>query len=864
MNKLSIVLKLAALSFAYALLARWVLNYSTVYGNATVIWLPGGLGLAVLLIGGRHYWPFIFIGGILAGLWIGDPLWAAVTIAIGNTLESVCIASMLAWLWSDFNNQLSTADDFFKLVIATLVGALISAFIGPISLWQLGFIASDELLTHMLHWWQSDVLGVIVATPLLLIWRQFPKDWFISTPRTFESLLFLVISTILIQINFMDWFHEWFGLYTHTYWMYVLIAWAALRFDRQGTTLILTLIAVSALQGAVHGQGIFAHDIQLTGLQNFWFFQAVITFVSVFLVLSLNARCRAEQELQLAALVYQNSSEAMMITDADNRIVSINPAFTACTGYSSDEVLGENPRILSSGRQDQAFYKAMWHALNTTGRWEGEIYNRRKNADVYVEWVIINTVFNEKHEVQKRVALFYDITEKKKSEELIWFQANYDPLTELPNRRLLADRLKQEMIKAQRDKTLLALLFIDIDHFKDVNDSLGHEIGDALLAEVAKRLSHTVRKSDTVARLGGDEFTIIVTDLNDRDDVSSGIARNIIDSLGQPFDVDGNSLYVSASIGIALYPTDAENCEDLLRYADQAMYAAKNKGRNGYCYFAPAMQESVERHVQISMDLRRALLDHQFELYYQPIVGLTTQNIVKAEALVRWHHPTRGLVMPGEFIAIAEETGDINALGDWIFLQSVRQLKLWRENYRPEFQISVNKSPIQFRRQSGEHLQWSTHLETMGLPGQSLVVEITEGLLLNANQHVLDQLLYFRDNGIQVAIDDFGTGYSSLAYLEKFDIDYLKIDQMFTRKLEPGSKDLALVEAIVVMAHKLGLKVIAEGIETEQQKDLLITIGCDYGQGYLFSKPLPADQFEALLTASSKADVSFGSRLYGV
>ena len=849
MNNIGFVLRLIVLSLTYALLARWVSNYSSANTNITIMWLPGGMGLAMLLMAGRHYWPFIFAGGTLAGLCVGNPLWAALTIASGNTLESVCILSLLTERWHHFDYQLNKASDFLKLIRATMIGALISAILGPMTRFILGLINSGELPEHIARWWQADVLGVMVGAPLLLIWRRLPRDWFMGVRRTLESLLFLTVSMLLIQINFMDWFHDWFGLYTSAHWMYLLIVWAAFRYDRQGTTLILTLIAVSAFQGALHGKGIFGQDMLLTGLQSFWFFQAVITLVGVLLVLNLNARRLAEQGLQLAALVYQNSSEAMMITDADNRIISINPAFTACTGYSTEDVLGQNPRILSSDRQDKAFYEAMWHALNTTGRWEGEIYNRRKNAEVYVEWVIINTVFNEEHEVQKRVALFYDMTEQKKNEELIWRQANYDPLTGLPNRRLFADRLQQELIKARREQTVLALLFIDLDHFKDVNDSLGHEVGDALLIDAAKRLSHCVRQSDTVARLGGDEFTIIVTDLSDSRDISS-IARSIIASLEQPFELAGNSLSVSASIGIALYPTDTENYEDLLRYADQAMYAAKNKGRNGYCFFAPTMQQSVERHLQIATDLRRALADQQFELHYQPIVDLTTQDIVKAEALIRWHHPTQGLVMPGEFIAIAEETGDISVLGDWIFQQAAQQLKYWRDHYSPAFQISINKSPIQFRRQMGEHNHWAEHLKAMDLPGDSLAVEITEGLLLNPNQHILDQLLYYRDSGIQVAIDDFGTGYSSLAYLEKFDIDYLKIDQMFTRNLEPGSKDLALVEAIVVMAHKLGLKVIAEGIETEQQKELLITIGCDFGQGYLFSKPLPANQFEALLNAS--------------
>lgn len=846
------LLRLIALGTAYTLVARWVLIFSAVYGNASIMWLPGGIGLAALLVLGRHHWPFIFVGSTIAGLWSSDPLWASMTIAGGNTLESLAISWLLSHCWQDFDPKMNRANDFLQLILATMAGALISAFIGPLTLLALDFIASKDLPGHILRWWQADVLGVIVATPLLLIWRQFPVDWFSSTRRKFETLLFLTFSVTLIEINFMDWANDWFGLYTHSHWMYLLVVWAALRFDRQGTTLILAMMATSALQGAALNKGIFAQDILLTGLQNFWFFQAVITFVGVLIVLTLNARKLAEQKLQLAALVYENSSEAMMVTDADNRIVSVNPAFSSCTGYSEAEVIGKNPKILSSGRQDQAFYQAMWTSLETTGRWEGEIYNRRKNTEVYVEWVIINTVFNAKHEVQKRVALFYDITEQKKNEELIWLQANYDPLTELPNRRLFTDRLQREMLKAHRDGSVLAVLFIDLDHFKNVNDSLGHDIGDALLIEASKRLSQCVRQTDTVARLGGDEFIIILTDLNGLADDSSNIAQNIISSLAQPFELDDNVLYISASIGIAAYPIDATSCEDLLRYADQAMYTSKSKGRNAYCYFAPEMQQSAEKHLQIATDLRRALAEQEFELHYQPIFDLTTHDIQKAEALIRWRHPHRGLIMPGEFIAIAEETGDISGLGEWIFQEATQQLKYWREHLHPNLQLSINKSPAQFRRQSGEHNHWSERLAAMNLPGHSLVVEITEGLLMNANQHLLEQLLHFRDSEIQVALDDFGTGYSSLAYLEKFDIDYLKIDQMFTRNLKPHSKDLALVEAIVVMAHKLGLKVIAEGIETQQQLDILTAIGCDYGQGYWFSKPLPAAQFEALLAESAE------------
>lgn len=562
---------------------------------------------------------------------------------------------------------------------------------------------------------------------------------------------------------------------------------------------------------------------------------------------------KTEDELRLAALVYQNSSEAMMITDAENCIISVNPAFTQCTGYALNDVLGKNPKILSSGRQSPEFYQKMWHALNTTGRWQGEVYNRRKNSDIFVEWVIINTVFNDDGSVQRRVALFSDISEKKKSEELIWFQANYDPLTKLPNRRLFVDRLQQELIKAQRDQLSIGLLFIDLDRFKEVNDGLGHSMGDELLIKVANRISQCVRKSDTVARLGGDEFTVIVTELKDNTDIDK-IAQNILTALEQPFTLGTSQAYVTGSIGIALSPTDADNFEDLIRYADQAMYAAKNKGRNAYCYFTLSMQVLMEKHLHLTHDLHIAVTENQFIVHYQPIVDLNKNQIVKAEALIRWAHPIHGMVMPNEFIPVAEETGLINDMGDWVFKQSAIQAKRWREQYYPAFQISVNKSPVQFHTHDNVHNHWTDYLKNMQLPGDCVVIEITEGLLLETATQVTEKLLHYRDCGIQVAIDDFGTGYSSLAYLKKLDIDYLKIDQSFTRNIATHSSDLVLCEAIIVMAHKLGIKVIAEGIETPAQCDLLKQAGCDYGQGYLFSKPLAAAEFETLLNPNVSAD----------
>ncbi len=439
-----------------------------------------------------------------------------------------------------------------------------------------------------------------------------------------------------------------------------------------------------------------------------------------------------------------------------------------------------------------------------------------------------------------------DITEKKRSEEMIWQQANFDALTGLPNRRMFQDRLEHEMKKSHRDGLPLALMFIDLDKFKEVNDTLGHDKGDILLVEAARRITGCVRESDTVARLGGDEFTVILSELTDTNSVER-IAQAIIDAQVAPFQLGEERAFVSASIGITLYPDDATNLEMLMSNADQAMYASKSSGRNRFSYFTRSLQEAALSRMRMINDLRGALAGNQFELHYQPIVELANGHIHKAEALIRWRHPVRGLTNPAEFIMLAEDSGMIVEIGDWVFREAVQQVKRLREIHHPEFQISVNKSPVQFHNDTRFFQNWRPYLQQLGLPGQCLTVEITESLLLDATASVKEKLLDLRDAGIQVALDDFGTGYSSLSYLKKFDIDYIKIDRSFVRNLSATSDDMVLCEAIIVMAHKLGLKVIAEGIETPTQRHLLTAAGCDYGQGYLFTQPLPAAAFERLL-----------------
>jgi diguanylate cyclase (GGDEF)-like protein len=444
------------------------------------------------------------------------------------------------------------------------------------------------------------------------------------------------------------------------------------------------------------------------------------------------------------------------------------------------------------------------------------------------------------------VGLFSDITKKKEFEELIWKEANFDLLTGLPNRRMFLNRLDEEIKKAKRADTPLTLMFIDLDRFKEVNDTLGHDMGDMLLKEAGHRIRECARETDTVARMGGDEFTVVLSGQNEQNNIAR-VYNGILHKLAQPFFLKNEAAYVSASIGITIFPSDADTIEELLKNADQAMYAAKSLGRNRYCYFTPSMQEAAQSRMRLANDLRTALAEKQFCLVYQPIVELATGGIHKAEALVRWKHPEQGLISPAEFIPVAEDTGLIVDIGDWVFKEAVVQLKRFRTHFDPEFEISVNKSAVQCHAEDNRHLDWAAFLQQLELPGHSVTVEITESVLLDSHLAVIDRLNALRSAGMQISLDDFGTGYSSLSYLKKFNIDYLKIDRSFVHNLKKGSDDHALCEAIIVMAHRLGMKVIAEGVETVEQCDLLAEAGCDFAQGYLFSPPVAAKKLEKML-----------------
>ncbi len=563
----------------------------------------------------------------------------------------------------------------------------------------------------------------------------------------------------------------------------------------------------------------------------------------------LERRRRAEQQLLIAATAFE-CREGICITDASGVILRVNKAFMAITGYDAEEVIGKTPSILKSGRHDAAFYSSMWQQLREDGAWEGEIWDRRKNGEVYPKWLTITAVKTTDGVVTHYVATHTDVTARKASEEEIKYLAFYDPLTNLPNRRLLVDRLRQALATSTRNQNHGALLFVDMDNFKALNDTLGHHMGDILLQQVAQRLVSCVRESDTVARLGGDEFVIMLEALNlSAEEAASQaelVANKILSALNPIYRIEHHDYRITPSIGVTLFIAHRDNIDDLLKKADIAMYQAKSAGRNTIRFYDPEMQAAVTKRAALEADLREAVLGEQFLLHYQPQVNEFGQ-LTGAEALVRWQHPKRNLVSPAEFIPLAEETGLILVLGRWVLDAACAQLAAWAMSPdRAHLSLAVNVSAYQFH-----HPDFVSHvltaIEHSGANPEKLKLELTESLFLHNVEDTILKMGVLKSRGLTFSLDDFGTGYSSLSYLKRLPLDQLKIDQSFVRDVFTDANDAAIARTIIALAQSLGLSVIAEGVETEEQKKFLAGSGCSAYQGYLFSRPLPIMAFESFL-----------------
>ncbi len=570
---------------------------------------------------------------------------------------------------------------------------------------------------------------------------------------------------------------------------------------------------------------------------------SVLTFVDV------TARLQVEEKLRQAGTVFESTNEAILITDARRRAIAVNPAFTAITGYQAEDVIGRDPRIQTSGRHSADFYREIWQALGRDGYWQGEVWNKRKNGQLYPAWENISLVRDQDGKITNYISVLSDISAIKQAEQQLHHLAHHDPLTGLPNRLLFSASLRQGIERARRHGTRLALMFLDLDRFKLINDTLGHAVGDRLLEQVATRLRRCVRAEDVVARLGGDEFTVIAEEVHEPEDAAL-LARKIIDSLSEPMHIGRRRIHTSASIGISLYPDDAAGTEELSKAADAAMYRAKERGRNTYEFYTAELTARAMEHLSWEEALRRALEEEQFELYYQPQVALGPGRVVGVEALLRWRHPRLGLVEPERFIGIAEDTGLIQPIGEWVLRRAVADGRAWRARGVPIERVAVNISGHQILhdhltdvfRDALAQTRTQTPPDTANL---RVEIEITESVL-QTGRHSIETLTQLRRLGALIAIDDFGTGYSSLSHLKHLPIDTLKIAREFVRDIPGNAEDCAIAAAIIAMGHNLGLRVIAEGVETEGQVQFLHDHGCDEVQGFFFGPPMPAADLAGL------------------
>ncbi len=677
--------------------------------------------------------------------------------------------------------------------------------------------------TKQTHFLQSSQLTLVLLLPFLLMWSlgglsvgSMVMLWAIFSP--IAAVMFLE------KLSALKWF-----------FMYFLLILISVLIDKPLAAVITPLSDLA--------QNIFY-------LLNLGFGSAgLFLLVSYFL----NEEKKAvKADLRIAARAFE-AQEGLMITDAEGVILRVNQAFTDSTGYAAEDVVGLTPRFLRSGRHDEDFYRTMWESISQTGSWQGEIWDRRKNGEIYPEWLTISAVKNDDGVITHYVGSHIDITERKAAEDKIRQLAFYDPLTQLPNRQLLLDRMQRALALSARSGRDGALLFIDMDNFKAINDTQGHAMGDLLLQLVAERLTSCVRESDTVARLGGDEFVVMLESLGmhpiEVAAKAEEVGEKILVALNQPYQLDMQVTRSSSSIGATLFSGERLECEELLKQADIAMYQAKKSGRNTLRFFDPQMQLAINARADLESELFKALEHQQFQLHYQVQVN-SAHHPVGAEALIRWHHPERGLVLPAQFIPLAEETGLILRIGEWVLETACAQLKAWQGNESTRHLVlAVNVSARQFH-QPGFVSQVKAIVQRHAIKPDLLKLEPTESLLLENTESTVTTMKGLKTIGIQLSLDDFGTGYSSLQYLKLLPLDQIKIDQSFVRDIATDPNDSAIVQTIIAMSKTLGLAVIAEGVETDAQREFLALSGCQFYQGYLFGKPLPIEQFEASLKPS--------------
>jgi diguanylate cyclase (GGDEF)-like protein/PAS domain S-box-containing protein len=831
----------------YAALGILVPAFSQRLGIESTFWPSSGVALAAVILFGSHVWPAIFAGACAALYWNGHGLVSTVITATGLTLEPV-IGLWLIHRAKCFDSDLKTTAGYFGLVF---LGAGVAP-LAAASLQVVGHVVGDSMpvgqaASMFFKWWMKDAVGVVMVAPLILVWRRFPHEWFTNGKSVGELVIILSLHFLAGQIVFVSWFDDVFGHINRGYWLYLFITWAAVRLGTQGVMLFVWLAAWQGLVGAIGGVGFFGNDIARTQLSNYWFYNIIVATVGMSIATILEERRAAERQLHLAASVFTHAREGITITDANGTIVDVNQTFTQLTGYLREEVIGKNPRMLSSGRQSSEFYKAMWRSLLEKGHWYGEVWNRRKTGEVFAEMLTIGAVRNSLGQVENYVALFTDITLMKQHQDQLEHVAHFDALTNLPNRVLLADRLQQAIVQCERRNKSIAVAFIDLDEFKSINDRFGHGVGDELLIQLSRGMKDALRDGDTLSRIGGDEFVAVLVDLDSPSDWEQVVNR-LLTAAAANVSVQGLELQVSASMGVTVYPGDGGDADQLLRHADQAMYLAKQAGRNRYHIFdvehdssMRGLHESLER-------IRLALAQREFILHYQPKVNMRSGAVIGAEALIRWQHPEKGLLAPAAFLSIVEDHPLAVDVGEWVIETALTQLELWRVAGL-DLPVSVNIGARQL--QQGDFVQ-RLHAILAKHPQvnpKSLELEVLETSALADMDQVSQVIENCAKIGVKFALDDFGTGYSSLTYLKRLHVSLLKIDQSFVRDMLDDTDDLAILQGVIGLAAAFKRQVIAEGVETVAHGTLLLQLGCELAQGYGIARPMPADQLPDWATA---------------
>jgi diguanylate cyclase (GGDEF)-like protein/PAS domain S-box-containing protein len=841
------LLKMLGVTALYTLLAELVIGYSA-NGFVNIIYPSSGLGLAAVLIGGKRYALCVYFGALLINVIAKNSFWLTLTLPTGSTLEALFGSWLLTRNNKQFLNIYSLAD-YLRLTVFGAFGSSIAAIPGASILLASGTITAENYSLNLAHWWMGDALGIIMITPLILVWRRLPAEPF-TPKKMFEVSLVFGLTFLVGQIVFLGWFQETVGLFAKGSLMFLFITLTAVRLGKHGTMAVLIMVAGQGLIGSMRGTGYFAHDIAETKMANYWLYIVTLSLVGMALASYISERMQAEAALQereqRLRTIIETEPECIKVINSKGKLLEINAAGLAML---EADTLAEvqQQRLLHFILPE---YRAAFAALHQrvmsgeSGKLEFEVTGLKDTR----RWLEIHAAplrdANEK--ITMLLGITRDITEQKRAEGEINQLAFYDPLTSLPNRRLLLERLKHGIHVGLRDGKHMAMMMLDLDRFKTVNDSFGHGAGDELLQQVAERLTARLRDVDMVARLGGDEFIVLLDDIPHPEDPAR-VADAIIADLSKPFQLSQcNDVQIGVSIGISLFPQHGNSPEILMSHADTALYKAKDKGRCGFAYFSEELTLAVRKRIELETRLRKAITQQDLRVFYQPQVDITSGRIIGAEALVRWQDQTEGLIAPDCFIPIAEETGLIMAIGEWVLLETCRQGRKWMDEGLQPLTLSVNVSPMQFRHCDINAVAAKILIET-SFPANQLELELTESGLMENHDKVVVILNNLRAQGIRLVIDDFGTGYSSLAYLKRFPLDVLKIDKSFIDDIPLLRDDMEITSTIIAMGHILGFKVLAEGVETPEQLAFLQGKGCDTYQGYIKSKPVSAEAFAALL-----------------